>query len=296
MSVIPSELSAALEAHVGPLQDALRLSGGMVASSATLITDKGRFFVKWKLDAPQRFFRVEADGLDRLRATGAVTTPKWIAYQDADDGEFPYLLLEYVEPRPPSNRAQFNAALGEGLAALHRSRPPFAGFGLEIDNFLGSQPQANRPMDSWSGFYRERRLIPQIERARRLGLIPTHRARLLDLLLDRLDSLYEGHLPEPALIHGDLWAGNLIAAGDAPALIDPAIYYADREMEIAYMQLFSGFSAGVFKAYQAAYPLADGFEQRRPLHQLYPLLIHLNHFGEQYGPDVDAVCRYYLSA
>jgi fructosamine-3-kinase len=295
VSVIPSELAAALEPHVGPLQDAMRLSGGMVASSAMVVTGRGRFFVKWKLDAPKGFFRLEADGLDRLRATGAVRTPKWIAWQDDEQG-FPFLALEYVAPRPPANPERLDEALGEGLAALHRTRPPFAGFGLEIDNFLGSQPQANGPMESWAAFYNERRLIPQIERARLLGLIPTHRGRLLGLLLERLDSLYGGHSPEPALIHGDLWAGNLLTLGDEPVLIDPAVYFADREMEIAYMQLFSGFSERVFAAYNSAYPLDSGYEARRPLHQLYPLLIHLNHFGEQYGPDVDAVCRFYLSA
>jgi fructosamine-3-kinase len=297
MSVIPSELAHALESHVGPLQDALRLSGGMVASSAMIVTAKGRFFVKWKLDAPRRFFRVEADGLDRLSATRTVKTPRCIAYQDADEGDLPYLLLEYVEPTQPTNHAQFDAALGEGLAALHRINPSFTGFGLEIDNYLGSQPQANQPMESWPGFYRERRLLPQVERARRLGLIPTHRARLLDLLLDRLESVCEGHSPGPALIHGDLWAGNLITTTDGPVLIDPAVYYADREMEIAYMQLFNGFSGRVFAAYEAAYPLPEGYERRRPLHQLYPLLIHLNHFGERsYGNSIDAVCRFYLSA
>lgn len=296
MSVIPSELAAALERETGPLQDAMRLSGGMVASAALVAAARGRFFVKWKLDAPNGFFRLEADGLDRLRATGAVRTPRVIAYRDPDEGEFPFLLLEYVEPGRPADSTRFDETLGESLAALHRTRPPFAGFGLEIDNFLGSQPQANGPLESWPAFFRERRLLPQIERARRLGLIPAHRARLLDLLLERLDSLYVGHAPEPALIHGDLWAGNLLSTTSGPVLIDPAVYYADREMEIAYMQLFSGFSSRVFTAYEAAYPLPDGCEERRPLHQLYPLLIHLNHFGEQYGPDVDAVCRFYLSA
>jgi fructosamine-3-kinase len=296
VSVIPSELAQAFEPHVGLLQDAMRLSGGMVASSALVVTAQGRFFVKWKLDAPAGFFRLEADGLDRLRATGAVRTPQAIAWQDAEDGGFPYLLLEYVEPAQATDQTRFDETLGESLSALHRTRPPFFGFGLEIDNFLGSQPQANSPLDSWPAFYRDRRIVPQIDRARRLGLIPTHRGRLLGLLLDRLESLYDGHNPEPALIHGDLWAGNLLTTASGPILIDPAVYYADREMEIAYMQLFSGFSARVFSAYESAYRLPDGYEDRRPLHQLYPLLIHLNHFGEQYGPDVDAVCRFYLSA
>ena len=295
MSVLPSELAQALTAEIGPIRDAARLSGGMVATSAVVMTDRGRFFVKWKLDAPNGFFRLEADGLDRLRAAAVLRVPRWVAFQDADDDEFPYLALEFVDPRQPDDPIRFSRALGEGLARLHHVRPQFKGFGLEIDNFLGSQPQRNTPTLSWARFYRDHRLLPQIDRARRLGLIPAHRETLLGLLLNRLDSLYAGHNPSPSLIHGDLWAGNLLSAGNEPVLIDPAVYYADREMEIAYMQLFKGFAGDVFDAYTTAYPLDPGYTERRPLHQLYPLLIHLNHFGEQYGADVDAVCRHYVS-
>lgn len=298
MSVLPSELAQALTERAGPIRDAVRLSGGMVASSAMVVTETGRLFVKWKTDAPSGFFRLEADGLDRLRAAGVLRIPHCIAWQDDDSDEaestFPYLALEYIEPRRPYNPLSFNIKLGEGLAALHRNRPSFEGFGLETDNFLGSQIQRNAPLAYWPKFYRERRLMPQIERARRQGLIPSHRERLLVLLLDRLDFLYSGHDPEPSLIHGDLWSGNLLGAGDEPVLIDPAVYYADREMEIAYMQLFSGFAGDVYAAYESAYPLDAGYEERRSLHQLYPLLIHLNHFGEQYGPSIDAVCRHFV--
>ncbi len=99
--------------------------------------------------------------------------------------------------------------------------------------------------------------------------------------------------PAPVLIHGDLWSGNFLTAGDEPVIIDPAVYYADREVEIAYVELFGGFPPGLVAAYHAAWPLDPGYTYRRPLHQLYPLLIHLNHFGEEYGAHVDAVCRRY---
>jgi fructosamine-3-kinase len=295
LSVLPSELANSLPSHIGAIRDAVRLGGGMVAASSLVVTDKGHFFVKWKTDSPKSFFRLEADGLNRLRATNTLRIPEVIAYADDEDDQFPFLALEYIQPQPPSNPKQFADSLGQGLAALHRIRPTFVGYGLDVDNFLGSQPQRNTPAAAWVEFYRDNRLLPQIQRARTLNLIPPHRFRLLDLLIERLESLYKGHNPESSMIHGDLWAGNLLGAGDQPVLIDPAVYFADREMELAYMQLFSGFSNRIFEAYHASYPIDSDYENRKPLHQLYPLLIHLNHFGEQYGPDVDAVCRYYLS-
>ena len=113
-------------------------------------------------------------------------------------------------------------------------------------------------------------------------------------VVEQLDKLLEGLESRPVLLHGDLWSGNLLAtAGDEPVVIDPAVYYGEREVEIAFTELFRGFPAGWLDAYRAAYPLSEGYEFRRPLHQLYPLLVHLNHFGEGYGPAVEGVCAVY---
>jgi fructosamine-3-kinase len=298
MNGLPFELNDALTvALVSPVRAARSLSGGQVGSSARVETDKGLFFVKWKLNAAPKFFEMEADGLQRLRENGPLRIPQVITYSDLPHTltPIPYIVLEWIEPRPAPNPRLFAQRLGEGLAQIHsQAVSPFGGFGLEVDNFLGSQPQRNTPCDKWAEFYRDQRLVPQIERARREGGLSSQREGLVRRLLDRVGDLLEGHNPTPGLIHGDLWAGNLLESGEEPVLIDPAVYYADREVELAYMQLFSGFSPLTFAAYQEAYPLENGFEYRRPLHQLYPLLIHLNHFGETYWPQIQDVCHFYL--
>jgi fructosamine-3-kinase len=269
----------------------------MVAQAARVETTQNSFFVKWKENAPSGFFRLEADGLNRLRATGAIRAPEVLAWQDAEsenpEGHLPFLALEWRAATAPSNAV--SQKLGEGLAALHRSASPFDGFGLEIDNFLGSQPQDNRPTVRWSDFYRDCRLLPQIARAKQLGLMPVERERLIMRLLEQMGDNLAGYEPLPSLIHGDLWIGNAIFGEDEPSLVDPAVYYADREMEIAFMQLFSGFPAFVFDAYNEVWPLDSGYEDRRPLHQLYPLLVHLNHFGEkEYAESIQNVCCRYV--
>jgi fructosamine-3-kinase len=166
-----------------------------------------------------------------------------------------------------------------------------------MDNYLGTQPQHNTPfLSSWPEFYRERRLLPQMQRAEAAGLLPPQRRIALERVIAKLDTLLEGLPPESSLIHGDLWSGNFLCTkGDTPVLIDPAVYHAPREMELAYVQLFDGFPPDFVRHYSRAFPLDPGYERRKLLHQLYPLLIHLNHFGETYGRVVDGVCREYLA-
>jgi fructosamine-3-kinase len=302
MNGLPAGLAAALETALGcRLQDVVALSGGMINRSARITTNAGAIFVKWRPDAPPDFFAAEADGLERLRASGAFRVPAVLAWQDRPEsgeptGSPPFLALEYLASQEPVDPRQFATHFGEALADLHgRVVAPDRMFGLERDNFIGFLPQANAQQSDWATFYRDRRLLPQIALARKAGLLPTGRERLLMQLLDRLDSLLGGHAPQPALLHGDLWSGNFLPLNQDVALIDPAVYYGDREMEIAYIELFGGFPAGFMAAYRAAYPLEAGYEDRRSLHQLYPLLNHLNHFGETYGPAVDSVCRHYVN-
>jgi fructosamine-3-kinase len=125
--------------------------------------------------------------------------------------------------------------------------------------------------------------------------LPTQREALLRRLMDRIESILDGLGNPPSLIHGDLWSGNFFVGPDGlPVVVDPAVYYGDREVELAFTQLFGGFPSGFMEAYHDAYPLDAGYEYRRPLLQLYPMLVHLNHFGESYGSGVDAICRRYF--
>lgn len=271
------------------------LGGGMINRAAVFETENGPVFVKWKEDAPPDFFLTEADGLRRMQAAGALRTPEILAFAEAQAGAPAYLALEYIETSPPSNPARFAQAFGERLARQHREAiAPNLQFGLECDNFIGLLPQVNTFHDDWPMFYRECRLMPQILLARKRRLLPPERERLVMGVVEQLETLLDGLPSQPVLLHGDLWSGNFLSAGNEPVLIDPSVYYGEREMEIAYMELFGGFPAGVLAAYRAAFPLEEGYGFRRALHQLYPLLNHLNHFGESYGPNVEAVCRPYM--
>lgn len=268
----------------------------MINQAARVDTAQGPVFVKWNADALPGLFSAEADGLQRLREAAALRVPTVLAVHDREPevDALPFLALEYLEPHSPSDPRRFAREFGETLAAQHlNAEAPTGRFGLERDNYLGSLPQINTPTDDWPTFYRDRRLVPQMEIARRLGRLPANRERLLRNLLEKVDGLLEGVNSRPVLLHGDLWSGNFHCADDAPVVIDPAVYYGDREVEIAYVELFGGFPAGFHEAYRAAAPMAADYERRRPLYQLYPLLVHLNHFGEPYDADVENVCLHY---
>ena len=216
-------------------------------------------------------FAAEADGLAALRAAGC-TAPEPLAHGTAGDSAF--LLMEFLSL---SGSGDF-AALGTMLAAMHRRQAQR--FGWARDNFIGSTLQENAWCESWAQFWRERRLGPQLALAKRKGY---------DLDADDIRQLLEGHSPAPSLLHGDLWSGNAgFLAGGAPVLFDPAVYYGDREADLAMTELFGGFPREFYSAYG---PLPAGYQQRKHLYNLYHLLNHLNLFGGGYLGQVKATLR-----
>jgi fructosamine-3-kinase len=233
----------------------------------------------------------EAHGLAWLAEAAAIRVPGVRAVSEPGGSDCPVLAIEWIEPGEKS--AATDEALGRDLAALHDFGAP--GFGLDVPNFIGWLPQSNAstepgqaPHQTWAEFYRDCRLVPQLERADEAGLLTAELAARAGRLLDRLPDLLGPEEP-PARLHGDLWGGNwLVAAGGEPVLIDPAVYGGHREIDLAMMRLFGGFSERVFAAYQEATPLADGHLERVPLHQLYPLLVHLNLFGASYAKSVES--------
>ena len=247
----------------------------------------------------------EAHGLEDMAAAKTLRVPKVLGFHEPETVKHgqeewafhppQYLILEFVRQTPVADERAFSESFGRNLAALHRTTFLSGEFGLYEDNFIGRMPQDNRWMKTWVDFYRERRILPQMEIARDLSLLPLEREKRVMALCERLPELLDGLDSAPSLLHGDLWSGNYLSAGSEPVVFDPAVYYGEREMEIAFMQLFGGFPARLFDAYNEVFSLQEGYEFRRPLHQLYPLLVHLNHFGESYGPDVDAICRGYLN-
>jgi protein-ribulosamine 3-kinase len=218
-------------------------------------------------------FAAEADGLSALRAIG-MRAPEPVSHGVASGNA--YLLLEYLDLKP---RGDFTA-LGRMLATAHRK--PGARFGWSRDNYIGSTPQANGWGDDWAQFWVTRRMAPQLGLARSKGF---------DLGTTNFKDLLAGHNPQPSLLHGDLWSGNAGFTDDGPVVFDPAVYYGDREADLAMTELFGGFPREFYNSYNEVFPLPEGYERRKPLYNLYHLLNHLNLFGGGYLAQVKATLR-----
>jgi fructosamine-3-kinase len=252
--------------------------GGGCINRAVKLSDGDRcYFVKATDPSAASMFEAERDGLADLLGAGCLRVPAPVTCGTTDDAAF--LVLEYIPMTSLSGRGW--ARLGEGLAALHAGIQP--AFGWRRGNTIGSTPQINHPAADWVGFWREHRLGYQLGLAARNGLDDST-IRQGQRLLDRFDSLFERYEPRPSLLHGDLWSGNVAADenGD-PVLFDPAVYYGDRETDIAMSELFGRFDRRFYDAYQSAWPLDPGYEQRRMLYQLYHVLNHYNLFGGSYA-------------
>jgi fructosamine-3-kinase len=280
-------LSAALAAVAGNgirILSREPLGGGDISRVERVRTTHGAFIVKTHPSPPEGFFRAEAAGLVALAGSGTtLRVPTVLAVRD--DGPSLIVLEDLGTGRA---RGGVDEAVGAGLAALHRRGAPQ--FGFETDTFCGSTRQPNEWSGSWVKFFGERRLRYQMMLAAQSGLLAAAERRRLDGLIDRLDTIIHEPPEGPALVHGDLWSGNLHIAGDGrPALIDPAVAFAHREAELGMMTLFGGFSPRVYDAYAAAFPLEPGWRERNPIYRLYNLLNHLNLFGEAYRGQVMAV-------
>ncbi|MDB4959361.1 MAG: Ribulosamine/erythrulosamine 3-kinase potentially in protein deglycation [Myxococcales bacterium] len=250
------------------------ISGGDINDAYRVrLADGRRVFVKSHDGAPADLFAAEAAGLDWLRES-PLRVPRVLGIGDD------WLALEWLDlaGRPDP------AAFGRGLAMLHRLGAPT--FGLDHDNFLATLPQSNTSADDWPTFYVERRLRPLCEQARTQRAMPDVSARL-DALADHRDRF--GPAEPPARLHGDLWWGNVGACGSEPVVFDPAVYGGHREVDIAMLALFGGLPDMLVAAYDEVFPLAAGWRERIPLHQLYPLAAHACLFGGGYGARVVAV-------
>lgn len=278
-------LLAAVEAALGSAVatwDAVA-GGDINAAHAARLADGRLVFVKSNREAPTGMFAAEARGLDWLAEARALRVPAVLA-QGPD-----FLALEHLQPG--RRLRDFDEILGRGLAALHRTGAP--GFGLDHDNFIGRLPQANGPLPTWAEFYRERRLLPQLRQAVDGRRASPSMLRGFEQVLPRLEDLV-GPAEPPARLHGDLWGGNaMVDERGQPCLIDPAVHGGHREIDLAMMRLFGGFSPRVFAAYEEAFPLPPGSEARMPLYQMYFLMVHVNLFGGSYVAAVEsALARY----
>lgn len=279
------ELRAALEPVAGVIRNVDPVGGGSISASFRLLSETGRrFFLKVQTAEQADLFDAEADGLAALANCGCVAVPQPLA-GGVVAGQS-YLLLEHLDLAGDRDAAA--AELGRRLAEQHRR--PASEFGWPRDNYIGSTPQPNGSTGDWLEFLRERRLGFQLALAARNG----YGGELQQLgrrLLARLPEFFD-ELPQPSLLHGDLWGGNWGAlAGGRPAIFDPAVYLGDREADLAMTRLFGGFPEAFYRAYHAAWPLRSGYENRLDLYNLYHLLNHLNLFGGGYADSVLACMR-----
>lgn len=288
-------LETAISTHIGqvtgiPFENPRKrtVGGGCINTAYELDDGKRRFFVKTNQSSLLSMFEAEFAGLQEISQTSTIKTPEPVCC--GEYGSVAFIVMEYIPMG--GSRADSITALGENLAAMHRATQE--NYGWFRDNTIGSTPQDNERTSDWIVFWRDRRLGFQLELAARNG----YGGKLQQkgrLLLGRVEKFFTQQ-PPASLLHGDLWSGNYaIDATGEPVIFDPAVYYGDRETDIAMTELFGGFPASFYAAYQNAYPLDEGYTVRKTLYNLYHILNHLNLFGGGYGGQAERMIEKLLS-
>lgn len=262
------------------------ITGGCINNSLRLETDEGSYFLKWNEDADNDMFEKEVLGLQELRSSEAIRIPE--VYGTGSVSGKNYILMEFLDKRVP--QSDFWTDFGRSLASMHQNKK--TEYGLDHKNYIGRLPQKNDWKDNWIDFFIENRLEVQLGLAIYNMHIDQSFAKKFRILYPQLPGLLSEE--PPSLLHGDLWSGNFLTGPDGyAAIMDPAVYYGNREIEIAFTQLFGGYDARFYQSYFEAYPVAPGFDQRAEIYNLYPLLVHVNLFGTSYLSGVERVMRKY---
>ena len=264
--------------------------GGGCINESHVIRGQGRaFFVKLNAPARADMFAAEAEGLAEIARSNSVRVPHPVCHGASANAS--WLVLEHLELRPGDDRSM--AELGRNLARMHRVTGER--YGWHRDNTIGATPQVNTRHGDWIAFWHERRLGYQLQLAGSRG----HSGRLIangERLLGTLPSFFHRYTPPPSLLHGDLWSGNAgLEAGGDPVIYDPAVYYGDREADLAMTELFGGFPPSFYEAYGVEYPLDEGYPARKHLYNLYHVLNHLNLFGGGYGAKAERMIEQLLA-
>jgi len=252
------------------------VGGGSVNSAYLVQNDVNKYFVKLNVRQYSEMFVAEAEGLNELIKPDCIKVPKPISWGESSDHAF--IVMDYV----PTSRGDKNSAVvfGEQLARLHQFQNEE--FGWHRNNTIGSTKQINKKSKDWIDFYREHRLQYQISLAARAGA-GRELESLGEKLCSHLNAFFQTYQPKPSLLHGDLWSGNYAFDGQSnPVIFDPAVYYGDREADIAMTELFGGFSNSFYTAYDNVFALDEGYTTRKTLYNLYHVLNHFNLFGGGY--------------
>ncbi|MCU7800773.1 MAG: fructosamine kinase family protein [gamma proteobacterium symbiont of Lucinoma myriamae] len=251
------------------------IGGGSINSAYQVTGNDGQqYFIKLNSASLEFMFQVEFDSLNELLQVDMIQIPRPVCFGTAESKS--YLVLEYIAMKSSGDQQQ----LGYALAQMHKISA--SQYGWYQNNIIGSTPQRNNKHSDWLTFWREERLLPQVNMLYDKGY-KKQLQTLSDKLLNNLDTLLANHNPAASLLHGDLWAGNYAFDDQGrPVIFDPALYYGDREADLAMTELFGGFSQNFYQAYNEAWPLDNNYNQRKTLYNLYHILNHANLFGSSY--------------
>ncbi|UII28030.1 fructosamine kinase family protein [Fulvivirga maritima] len=274
--VIPKEIREFCEKKIGSISDFSPASGGCINHGGTATTTKGEFFLKWNsASLYPNMFEVEAKGLQLLAKPKCIKLPEVIFTYEGD--EYSCLILENIKSSAKS--PNYSKTLAEGLACLHQQTAEQ--YGLDHDNYMGSLNQSNTSTTSWPDFFYKNRIAPQVKLALSNGKMNQRDYDKFCEFADKLPALLSDEAP--TLVHGDLWGGNTMVGNNGePVLIDPAVSFAHREVDLAMTTLFGGFDQSFYDAYLSIFPLPEGYKDRWDIYNLYPLLVHVNLFGGGY--------------
>ncbi|MEM8547102.1 MAG: fructosamine kinase family protein [Pseudomonadota bacterium] len=251
------------------------VGGGNTTSAWRVTTPDRQVFVKTMASPSGPSLWSEATGLAELARSGCVRVPAVLAKAQTSEGAT--LVLEWLALSRPGRSCA--ARFGRQLARLHRCTA--VAYGFHADNWLGRSRQQNEWCADWTEFFCERRLQAQLQTTARRW----QDRELVELgceVWSAVPGLLAGYTPSPSLLHGDLWGGNWGACGSEPVTFDPAVYFGDRETDLAMTHLFGGFDPAFYAAYEEEWPLDVGHRERRALYQLYHVLNHYNLYGTGY--------------
>ncbi len=267
-------------------------SGGCINNGTEVLTDMGNsYFVKYNFSSPPDMFLCEKNGLEEMAKSNAIRLPSVYGLGGGDNSVPRFIILEYI--KSGRRASDFYEDFGRKYAQMHRYTSDKYGF--YEDNYIGSTPQKNTYETNWVEFYRKHRLGFQIELARKKGLATPELNKKMDSLLDKLTQIIGGVDEPPAVLHGDLWGGNHMVGDDGHVvLIDPATYYGSREADLSMTEMFGSMPASFYNAYDNAYPLEKGYNQRKKIYQLYHYLNHLNLFGSGYLGSCLSILRQFV--
>jgi fructosamine-3-kinase len=255
------------------LQEKWIIDGGDVNESYHIRDGSLSFFVKTNTREFLPMFVSESDGLEALAKSNSLTVPNTITMGTTKNHS--YLVLEYLPLMPLDEKSNYD--LGVGLANQHRWGEQKE-YGFDLDNYIGFALQPNGWHKKWARFFAEQRIGWQLQLLQEKGIVLVDIDEFVALIFNQLS----GHNPKPALLHGDLWSGNVSRVGHGAVVYDPACYWGDRECDIAMTELFGGFDESFYRGYQSGYPLDEGYENRKEIYNLYHILNHCNAFGGHY--------------